>query len=309
MNDHSFAIWLRREVMAARCALLSLYEQKDRLQFLEGPRLEKEYMDQLGPYEERVIREEIECELLRKKQQMIQAAINRREPIDEAAIDAELGKIREVMLQEASGDAAPSAYAELSEEDSDELQMLYHEIVRRFHPQMHPELSDTHRQLYQKAQEAYRCRDLDTLRLIDKMLTDTQDGTESMIGESDILVLAALLAEMMKEQKEDALAKQQPFETDYGLVSLIFGSFKPTTEEAALQEECRRCGEMATAVKTEIQELKSQFPYNAAEMLSDPQKIEQYKQLLAHRFYVATEEQKQRTEEIQMMIGSVVAHE
>ena len=71
MEKHTFTLWLHMERIAARYALLALYEQRDRLQYIEGPRLEEEYMDKIGPYEETVIREEIECEILQKKQQMI----------------------------------------------------------------------------------------------------------------------------------------------------------------------------------------------------------------------------------------------
>ncbi len=114
MSKHSFKLWLHSEVTSARCALLTLYEQRDKLKYIEVPRLEKEYMDKVGTYEETVIKEEIECELLQKKQQMIQAAINRHEPIDEAAIDAELEMHRQKMVKEAAGTAALQDYAELT---------------------------------------------------------------------------------------------------------------------------------------------------------------------------------------------------
>ena len=95
MENHSFLNWLEREVSSSRFALLALYEKRDKLRFIDGPTLERDYMDKVGKFEESIIQEEIEVELLEKKQQMIQAAINRREPIDEAAIDAEIEKLRQ----------------------------------------------------------------------------------------------------------------------------------------------------------------------------------------------------------------------
>ena len=141
MSEHTFTLWLRSEVITSQCVLLSLYEQLDTLQYVEGPRLEREYMKVFGTYEEEVIRQEIECELLEKKQCMIQAAINRKEPIDEAAIDAEIDKERERLYQEAVGDTERQEYAELSAEQFDAMQELYREIVKEFHPQMHPEIT------------------------------------------------------------------------------------------------------------------------------------------------------------------------
>ena len=40
MSGHTFTGWLYHEVTAARCALLALYEQKDRLLYVEGPQIE-----------------------------------------------------------------------------------------------------------------------------------------------------------------------------------------------------------------------------------------------------------------------------
>ena len=148
MSKHSFAIWLHRELMAARCALLTLYEQRDALRFIEGPRLERKYMLEVGSYEERVIREEIECEVLHKKQQLIQAAINRREPIDEVAMDRELERYRQQLLSEEEGHSAPKEYADLSQEQMEELQELYRYVVKNFHPEVNKNLTEVHRTLF-----------------------------------------------------------------------------------------------------------------------------------------------------------------
>lgn len=122
MSEHTFTQWLWNEVTVSKCALLTLYEQRDRIKYIERPRLEREYMEKIGSYEETIIKQEMECKLLQKKQQMIQAAINRWEPINEAAIDAEIEKERQQMRQEAVGSPAPQEYADLTGDQSDELQ-------------------------------------------------------------------------------------------------------------------------------------------------------------------------------------------
>jgi len=304
MNKHSFTLWLHSEVASARCALLTLYEQKDKLQYIDGPRLEKEYMDKIGSYEETVIKEEIECELLQKKQQMIQAALNRREPTDEAAIDAELNLQRQRMLQEAAGPAAPQEYAELSSEQSDELQELYRDIVKNFHPQMHPELTDAHRELFRKAQEAYRRRDLAALKLIHEMMFSAQN---------DALALELLLKLLTGSKAEEAVTEEstasRDYATDYSLAALIYGGFKPTAEEAAIQEERTRYRQMTDCVMKEMEAMRQEFPYTASDMLSDPAQIEAYKDELAHRLRNATAERERRTKEIRAMMESVVTYE
>ncbi len=301
MSKHTFTKWLYREVTAARCALLTLYEQRDKLQYIDGPRLEKEYMDAVGTYEETVIREEIECELLEKKKLMIQTSLNRREPIDEAAIDASLDAERQKMLDEAAGAAVPTDYAELSAEQGDELQELYRDIVKNFHPQMHPELTEAHRQLFRKAQEAYRLRDLEALKLIHEMLYSTVDSGMSL----------ELMLELLVDPKEET-GEETPgrdYATDYAVASQIYGSFRPTSEEAAIQEEWARYRQLTDGVMNEMEQLRSTFPYNAAEMLSDPNKLQAYKDDLALRLRAATVERNRRTLEIQELLKGVAAHE
>ena len=299
MGKHTFTLWLYGEVASARCALLTLYEQKDKLQYIEGPRLEKEYMDKVGAFEETVIREEIECDLLKKKQQMIQTALNRREPIDEAAIDAELEVCRQQMLKEAAGTDAPKEYAELNSEQSEELQKLYHDIVKSFHPQMHPELTEAHRQLFQKAQEAYRRKDVAALKLIHEMLFST-------VG--DGMALEIMLDALSAEESGETVS-QRDYETDYTLAAMIYCRFQSTSEDAAIQEELGMCRNTTDSVMQEINEMRLRFPFTAAEMLSDPIKTEAYKEDLEHRLRNATAERERRTKEIQEMIGSVTAHE
>lgn len=301
MSKHTFANWLYGEVTTARCALLTLYEQRDKLQYIDGPRLEKEYMSKIGPFEETVIKEEMACELLEKKQQMVQAAINRREPIDEAAIDAELEVYRQKMLQEAVGTAAPQEYAELTDEQAGKLQELYRDIVRNFHPQMHPELTQAHRQLFEKAQDAYRHKDLAALRLIHEMLHSTQEG-----GMALEVTLEVLLG---GDSDREPPAFARDYATDYGLATAIYSGFKPTPQEGAIQEEWARYQRMMEGIMREMDEIRQQFPYTAADMLADPEQIEVYKEELKHRLRAATAERERRTKEIRAMIESVAVHE
>ena len=295
MSKHTFTQWMRKEVTSSKYALLTLYEQRDKLLYIEGPQLEREYMDKIGSYEETIIKEEIECELLQKKQQMIQAAINRREPIDEAAIDAEIEKLRQEMYLEAISMPVPQEFAELSGEQSDELQDLYREIVQEFHPQMHPELNEVHHKLFQKAQDAYRLRDITALRLIHDMLFSTLED-EGAIG-----LMMELMVRVNAAEEEDETLKEVNM-TDYSMAAKLYSSFIPTVEEASIKEELSRFKSQTDQVMQEMERMRTTFPYTAAEMLSDPEKIREYREELEHRLFVAKEEILRRTEEIRTML-------
>jgi len=285
MSKHSFGTWLNIEVTASRCALLKLYEEQERLLHIEGPQLEKDYMEKIGPLEETVIKEEIECELMSKKQAMIQAAINRREPIDEAAIDAQIDQERQKLLSAAQGDSAPVEFAQLTAEQADELQEIYREIVKNYHPQMHPELTEAHRALYQKAQEAYRRRDLQALKLVRDMLESTK-------GEGITLELTMQLGIGMGDD-EGANIEKREYDTDYALASTLYSSFIPTGEEIAIQEEWNRCKQTMESVMANMADTRNRFPYNAAAMLADPAQIEAYKEELRQRHHAAKPETEQ----------------
>ena len=251
MIDHTFAQWLNGELTSTRCALLSLYEQRDRLLYIEGPRLEKEYMEKIGLYEEMVIREEIECEILEKKKQMIQIAINRREPIDESAIDSELEALRNQMINDAVGPEIPKEFADLDSDQMDELQSLYRDIVKNFHPQMYPDLTEAHRQLFEKAQEAYRHRDLAALKLIYDMLFGTVE---------DEMTLNSLY-NFFKSTQDDDCSQNEAYAADYKLVAQIYENFSLTTEEVAVEEEWSKYCGITENTLNEINDLKQQFPY------------------------------------------------
>lgn len=275
MENHSFLNWLEREVSSSRFALLALYEKRDKLRFIDGPMLERDYMDKVGRFEESIIQEEIEVELLEKKQQMIQAAINRREPVDEAAIDAEIEKLRQEKLTEAAsygGDT--SEIMELTGEQTTELQELYHTIVKCYHPQMHPELTEIHKKLFMKAQDAYRRQDLEALRLIYDMLLQAD-------GDVDLGELLDLLIEAVANGETEPVRRE--YTTDYALAAVLYPYFYHTAEEASLQEVWDRYKAEADGMMAVIENIQKDFPFSAAQMLSDPQQLESYKKELEYR--------------------------
>lgn len=295
MSKHTFGTWLNIEVTALRCSLLKLYEEQERLLYMEGPRLERDYMEKLGLLEEAVIKEEVECELMAKKQALMQAALNRREPIDEAAIDAQIDLERQKLLSAAQGESAPVEYAQLTGEQEEELQKIYREIVRNYHPQMHPELSAAHRELYQKAQEAYRRHDLQALRLILDILNSAeQDGVE---------ITLSFTLTPGEETDDDARIEKHSYDTDYSLASTLYHSFVPTAEEIAIQEEQARCKRDIETAMNNMDAVRKQFPYTAAAMLADPEQIEAYKEELRQRQHAA----RQETERLQTAIEKMKA--
>ena len=171
MENSCFAGWLAQEVESAQNALLTRIEQLDTLRYVEAPKLRNEYMVKIGTTEDEVLNAELDAKMLQRKLELIQIKRNRREPIDMAEIDQQIEAERQALLVQAeTDDAASQRLPQLTEEQQAELQELYHKIVEGFHPQVHPNLTDTEKALYEKAVDAYRNRNLAALKLIDEIL-------------------------------------------------------------------------------------------------------------------------------------------
>ena len=298
MKAHTFTDWLYSEVMSSRNALLTLYERIDKMRFVEAPQLEQQYMEQVGSVEEEIIQQEIECELLEEKKNMVQTAINRREPVDEAAIDAKIDAMRQEKLTEAVGTVPNEVPCHnLTGEQTDALQDLYRQIVQHFHPQMHPEMTQNQKELFAKAQDAYRRRDMTALQLIYDMLSST---------EGEPLNLTVTFELTMGDGV--GVTEKRLFSTDYTLAKRLYNCFVPTAEEAAIQEEWKSCQEKQVSLMQQVEELKQEFPFNAAEMLADPEQIEAYKQQLQHRRFEAEQSIRKLEVEIQSMMERVKVH-
>lgn len=297
MDSCRFIFWLEGELISSRYVLIKQYEEYDRMRFIEIPNMEKKYLDIFGEIEEKAIRAEIECELLEKKQEMIQTAINRRESINEAEIDAALNEKREKLIKEAQGEE-PQQFANLTSAQQDELQNVYNEIVKKYHPQMHPELTEAHKELFEKAQDAYRRRDLPALCLI----KDTLDS----IGEDEnaLELFLQLMAASQNENPEEE-EKLPEHKRDYTLAGMIYKNFLPTADEAAIIEETdfynNKCEELAQEMDT----MRNEFPLSAKAMLDDPEETEKYKEELSQRLHDAEKKKTLLETKISSMLKEV----
>jgi hypothetical protein len=112
---------------------------------------------------------------------------------------------------------------------------------------------------------------------------------------------------ILKDGEEDDSVDER-FTTDFTLVAELYKSFIPTSKEAAIQEEWLRYKQNIDKVMNEMTALKTQFPYTAAETLSNPDKLAEYKAGLDHRLFEATKERAKLTSEIERMKEGVAQH-
>lgn len=82
MRTQTFYSWLKGEADSSRMLLVNLYLQRDKILYVEAPPLRQEYMDKIGVVETDVMEAELDAAMLERKVELIQTALNRKEPVD-----------------------------------------------------------------------------------------------------------------------------------------------------------------------------------------------------------------------------------
>ena len=232
-------------------------------------------METIGKEEDAVLQAELETALLRRKAELIRIAINRREPIDPAKIEQILLEERNAMIAAVeSGDRTLEELPELTDEQQNELRDLYRQITQVFHPALHTDLTQTQRELYEKAVYAYKMQDVQGMQIIYELLfpddgiaielectVSTDDGGDERSSE-----------QIRAEYTETA----DVLTTDYRLAEQVYAAFIPLEEDAVISAVLHECIEKQHAVQQEIDAIRAAFPFNAAATLDDPEKTADY---------------------------------
>lgn len=289
MGNSCFAGWLAQEVESAQNALLTRIEQLDTMRYVEAPKLRNEYMVKIGTTEDEVLNAELDAKMLQRKLELIQIKRNRREPIDMAEIDQQIeAERKELLAQAETDDAAGQRLPQLTEEQQAELQELYHKIVEGFHPQVHPNLTDTEKALYEKAVDAYRNRNLAALKLIDEILF--KDGIA--------FALKTTLSVVEEDEQQQAAVLAEALSADYTLAKQLYPYFVPQQQDAVLRSAAERYTAQRTALEAEIEQLQQVFPFTAQPTLADPEKTKAYLEQLTLRKLRAQDAEKQLTQKL-----------
>ena len=304
MREQSFYKWLLTELQTARIALLGLYERRDELLYEQAPALRKRYMETIGNEEESVLQAELETALLRRKLEMIQIAVNRREPIDLEKIETALADEREALIASVeSGDRTLEELPELTEEQQNELRQLYREITEAFHPALHNDLTQTQRELYEKAVYAYKMLDLQGMQIVHDLLFPDK-GLE--LGFSFDFSLEDCSAEKSPEQIRLEYADvAKELSVDYRLAEQVYSAFVPLEEDAVVSAFLHDCMEKQHAVQQEVEMIRAAFPFNALATLDNPQRTSEYLAQLQVRAMNCRMEKAQLEKKIQQLTEAI----
>ena len=212
---------LRREYQRLRRQYADLVAKFDHLYLFEKPYLEALYLQAVGNLIYDVLQLTVEIAELQYRRQLLQAYINRDETPDLSAINLEIDikmeEYNEMLHEEEERIKSAKAYLEakaLPDEEAEELKRLYRLLVKRLHPDTHPNQSEREKDLFLQVQTAYRLCDLQKLREI-TLLLDGKDIDYEQIQSSglDMETLVNQMKERvaLMEQKILALESDFPF--------------------------------------------------------------------------------------------------
>lgn len=171
----------------------NLIEEREYLRCHVCKNLTAEYTVKVGSLECKAF--EFECAALRikRKIELVQAKINRREPIDmpciEIQLEIEYAKYEELLnekLKEINDALEWQGIDKLSEEDSKKLKSKYRYIVKKLHPDLNPNTTEQEKNLFFKAASAYENGDLKTIELICDLIEEISTAEKLTLGINEL---------------------------------------------------------------------------------------------------------------------------
>lgn len=153
--------------------LAELFEKREHMLNYEKATLLAAYTKWIGTYKYEEFSLQVTIKRQQRKAQIIQAHINRNEPIVMEAIEQQLNEefaeYEQLLQEQLEQIKAATEYLEspiLSEEEAKELKQIYRILVKRLHPDWNPDLTQEERDLFVRVQAAYKTANLQELRNI-----------------------------------------------------------------------------------------------------------------------------------------------
>ena len=257
---------LKKELLKKRTELSMLVLQRDELKYVICKNIETKYMLELGSLEYCLYQSECIIMRLKRKVELIQMRINRQEKIDVSAIDKLLDEqFREYQqkLEEKikkMNEAIERDNGEvLTEQQAKELKKLYRAIVKALHPDLNPNVTKQQIKLFQNAVTAYKNGDLQTLRIINEMISnnhsedDNTDNIEKMRNE--LIRLDRMISSINGDIEK--IKSEYP----YTMKDILFDKEQLNQRKQELKDNIDQCNELVSFYKTKIQNLLGDKPW------------------------------------------------
>ena len=192
----------KQKLEALRKEYASLLAEYDDLTGTVRRNLEAEYMLQIGRRENEIFALQIQAQQLKREISLYQAAKNRRETISEAAVreiiarefaeyKAKLDELEKKLREAEELHLCPK----LSPAESKAVKDLYHDLVKKLHPDLNPDLPEAVKQLWPRIVAAYKGNDWLELNILSDMV-------EGLLKREKIEARLPDRAEEIREEQE-----------------------------------------------------------------------------------------------------------
>ncbi len=193
------------------------------------PNLTAIYLIKVGEKQLQLLEKQARVAALKYKMELLQAALNRKEKPDTAAIEADIARKMAAYTQLIADQAAKieEAYHHTSSlmntAESTELKKTYYSLAKKLHPDVNPDQTEKEKTLWLIVATAYECGDLESLRSVNAALSDVT------ITEVKFSGLDAMQKEIELYDKRIADVSKK--------TSLLKGEFPFTFEEKLLNDK------------------------------------------------------------------------
>jgi hypothetical protein len=235
----------------------------DNVKFQENPQIIAKYAKLIGYLENDLLNWQLKSRRAKRKFELAKAAANRgKSAIDEALeaqLEAEFAKweaqLADRLEQQLKLLEKDATMVPLSPKDTRELKKLHKLVIKRLHPDLHPNLSEDAQRFFVVAQKAYEDGDLQTLRVVE---TATRDY-ETVKGEA-VLSPEEQELEFTMAEAQLAIAKEQ-LETikdayPQTLKELLDSPIQIAARKKELEEEIAKQKEAARLYEEKIAALR-----------------------------------------------------
>ena len=227
--------------------------------------LETEYMMRIGRLECRLFSLQLQVRRLKREIALHQAARNRRESISDEEvkriIEREFAEYRAALAEHREKIRRAEAHhfaPKLSVAATQALRKLYHDMVRKLHPDLNRDLPEKAKELWIRIAAAYRNCEWQELNILADMVYDLLDGgaraDDAANGVEELLAeerrIAAKSAEVRERLRE--LQERPP----YSYRALLEDERAVNDKRRELQEALRRTGEYIAELTSLRDELR-----------------------------------------------------
>ena len=193
---------LREDIASLEQELGKVIFERDEMLNTVKPNLEAEYQKKIGYKELERLETEITARRYKRQIELIQAAVNRQESIEEKEITKQLDDEFQRWYKKIEDEYQKVKEAKhrlsslMSDDENREFKKLYRQLVFKLHPDLNPNQTKDQETLWHRIQLTYKNGDLEEMRSL-MIILEAQDSAVELPSSKDIL-----------EKRQTNLAKQ-----------------------------------------------------------------------------------------------------